>query len=415
MSQNACQIGGPWAPRENSPRLDRAFIQDPHALYRRLRAQGPAHRVTIWGEAQAWLVARYDEARELLADPRLSKNWQGLTEFFPGDTHDPYRSLLNSHMLLQDPPDHTRLRKLLTKAFTAGSVRKMRPDIVGIADALLDRVAVAAQGDAAVDLMPSYAVRLPLAVIGNLLGVPAEDRDRFRVHVEPLLTTSDPHKLAAAENALIDLLTALIAHKRAQPADDLLSALVHASDVDDKLSSDELLSTAYLLIVAGYETTVNLIGNGVLALLHNPSQLAALRTDPSLMPAAIEEFLRFESPLNTATMRFTAEAVRVGDVEIPAGQLVLIALLGANHDSRQFDDPDRLDVSRAPNPHLAFGHGIHHCLGAPLARLEGEIAISRLLTRFERITLDDNIILQYRHSTLMRGLTALPVRLREYR
>lgn len=415
MSQNDVRIESAAAPPQNAPRLGRAFIQDPHSLYRRLSARGPAHRVEIWGEAQAWLVTRYAEARALLADPRLSKNWQGLTAFFPADNHDPYRSLLNSHMLLQDPPDHTRLRKLLTKAFTVGSVRKMRRDIVMIADELLDRVAVAAAGDAVVDLMPSYAVQLPLGVIGRLLGVPADDRDRFRVHVEPLLTSSNPAKLGAAEDALVDLLNALIARKRAQPADDLLSALVQASDVDDKLSADELLSTAYLLIVAGYETTVNLIGNGVLALLRNPSQLAALRADPSLLPAAVEEFLRLDSPLNTATMRFTTAAVRVGDVEIPAGQLVLIALLGANHDSRQFDDPDRLDVTRAPNPHLAFGHGIHHCLGAPLARLEGEIAIGRLLARFERITLDDNIILQYRHSTLMRGLIALPVRLRERR
>jgi cytochrome P450 len=415
VSQNECQVGGEPAPTRNSPRLGRAFIQDPHTLYRRLSAQAPAHRVEIWGEAQAWLVTRYAEARALLADPRLSKNWQGLTGFFPPDNHDTHTSLLNSHMLQQDPPDHTRLRKLLTKAFTAGSVRKMRRDIVGIADELLDHVAVAAADGAVVDLMQSYSVQLPLGVIGTLLGVSSDDRDRFRLHVEPLLTSTDPAELTVAENALIDLLTALIAHKRSMPADDLLSALVHASDVDGGLSFDELLSTAYLLILAGYETTVNLIGNGVFALLHNPSQLAALRADPSLMPSAVEEFLRFESPLNMATMRFTTEAVRVGDVEIPAGQLVLVALLGANHDSRQFDDPDRLDVSRAPNPHLAFGHGIHHCLGAPLARLEGEIAIGRLLTRFERITLDPNIILQYRNSTLMRGLTALPVRLREYR
>jgi cytochrome P450 len=415
VSRNEIQIGAEPAPTRNSPRLGRTFIQDPHSLYRRLRAQAPAHHVEIWAGAQAWLVTHYADARALLADPRLSKNWRGFTEFFPPDTHDPYRSLLNSHMLLQDPPDHTRLRRLITKEFTAASVRKMRRDVVEIADELLDRVAVAAAGDAAVDLISSYAVELPLGVIGRLLGVPPDDRDRFRVHVEPLLTSNDSAELLAAENALIDLLTALIAQKRTLPADDLLSALVHASDVDDVLSSDELLSTAYLLIVAGYETTVNLIGNGVLALLHNPSQLAALRADPSLMPAAVEEFLRFESPLNTATMRFTTEAVRVGDIEIPAGELVLIALLGANHDSRQFDDADRLDVTRTPNPHLAFGHGIHHCLGAPLARLEGEIAIGRLLDRFERITLDDNIILQYRHSTLMRGLTALPVRLRECR
>jgi cytochrome P450 len=413
VSQNECQINGPSAATENVPRLGRAFVQDPHPLYRRLSAQAPAHRVVIWGAAQAWLVTRYAEARALLADSRLSKNWQGLTGFFPPDDHAPHRSVLNSHMLQQDPPDHTRLRKLLTKEFTAGSVRKMRRDIVAIADDLLDRVALAAQDDAVVDLMTSYAVQLPLGVIGRLLGVPPEDRDRFRVHVEPLLTSTDSAELSQAENALIDLLNALIAQKRELPADDLLSALVHASDVDDALSPDELLSTAYLLILAGYETTVNLIGNGVLALLHNPSQLDAVRADPSLMPTAVEEFLRFDSPLNTATMRFTTEAVRVGDVEIPEGQLVLIALLGANHDGRQFDDPDRLDVTRAANPHLAFGHGIHHCLGAPLARLEGEIAIGRLLARFDRITLDDNIILQYRSSTLMRGLTALPVRLHE--
>ena len=415
MSENEFRIGGQTAAPENSPRLSRAFIQDPHSLYRRLSAQAPAHRVEIWGEGHAWLVTRYAEARALLADPRLSKNWQGLTGFFPPANHDPHRSLLNSHMLQQDPPDHTRLRKLLTKAFTAGSVRRMRPNIEAIADELLDRIAVAAADDPVVDLIQSYAVALPLGVIGSLLGVPPADRDRFRRLVEPSLISIDPAELATAENALIELLNGLIAQKRRLPADDLLSALVHTSDVDDVLSPDELLSTAYLLILAGYETTVNLIGNGVLALLRNPSQLAALREDPWLMPSAVEEFLRFESPLNTATMRFTTEPVRVDDVEIPAGQLVLVALLGANHDFRQFDHPDRLDVSRDPNPHLAFGHGIHHCLGAPLARLEGEIAIGRLLARFDRITLDDNVILQYRNSTLMRGLTALPVHLHEFR
>ncbi|GBG36066.1 cytochrome P450 family protein [Mycobacterium montefiorense] len=415
MSQNGCQIGAGPAPTENAPRLGRAFIQDPHPIYRRLRAQAPAHRVQIWGEAQAWLVTRYAEARALLADPRLSKDWQRLNGFFPPTNNDPHRSLLNSHMLQQDPPDHTRLRKLLTKAFTAGSVRKMRRDIEVIADDLLDRMAIAATGDAVVDLIQSYAVALPLGVIGRLLGVPPDDRDCFRRYVEPSFTSTDPAELSVAENMLIDMLTGLIAQKRKLPADDLLSALVHASDVDDRLSPDELLSTAFLLILAGYETTVNLIGNGMLALLRNPSQLAALRDDLWLMPTAVEEFLRFESPLNTATMRFTTEPVRLGAVEIPAGQLVLIALLGANHDSSQFDNPHLLDVTRAPNPHLAFGHGIHHCLGAPLARLEGEIAIGRLLARFDRITLDDNIILQYRNSTLMRGLTALPVRLHEFR
>ena len=403
--------GEQLVPAQSSPRLGRAFIQDPHALYRRLRAQAPAHRVVLSCGTHVWLVTRYSEARAMLADPRLSKNWRGLAELFPSGSRGPHKSLLNSHMLQQDPPDHSRLRKLVAKAFTAHSVQKMRPDIVGIADKLLDRMAITAAAGDLVDLMQTYAVPLPLQVIGELLGVPSDARDDFRMHFEPLLTSTNQDERRVAENALAQLLAALIAQKRDLPGDDLLSALVHASDAEDRLSSDELVSTAFLLIVAGYETTVNLIGNGVLALLRNPSQLAALRCDSSLIPGAVEEFLRFESPLNRATARFTTEAVQVGDVEIPAGQLVFVALLAANHDARQYDEPDRLDVTRAPNPHLAFGHGIHHCLGAPLARLEGEIAIGRLLARFERITLDSNVVLQYRNSTLMRGLAALPLHL----
>ncbi|OBG28315.1 cytochrome [Mycobacterium sp. 852002-51057_SCH5723018] len=393
------------------PRLGRAFIQDPHAAYRQLRAGGPACRVVMWGGRRVWLITRYAEAKAALIDPRLSKDWRGVMELFPSGDEGPHRALLYSHMLLQDPPDHTRLRKLVANAFTARSVQKMRPDIVRIADELLERIAATAADGGVVDLMQSYAVQLPLRVISELLGVPSEDRSQFRMHVEPLLTSTNPDELSAAENALVDLLARLVDAKRRLPADDLLSALVQSSDADDRLSADEVVSTAFLLILAGYETTVNLIGNGVLALLRNPSQLTAVRADSALLPRAVEEFLRFESPLNMATQRFTTEAVRVGDVEIPAGEPVLVALLAANHDDRKFDDPDRLDVTRTPNPHIAFGHGIHHCLGAPLARFEGEIAIGRLLSRFERINLDDNVSLQYRSSTLMRGLAALPVHL----
>jgi cytochrome P450 len=311
--------------------------------------------------------------------------------------------------LQQDPPDHTRLRKLVARGFTAGSVRKLRPNVCRIADELLDGVADSADSGAVVDLMASYAVQLPLRVISDLLGVPPDYRDEFRMHVEPLLITTNSDGIDAAEVALVDLVTRVIEQKRKLPADDLLSALIHTSDAQDRLSPQELVSMTFLLVVAGYETTVNLIGNGVLALLRNPCQLAALRSDPTLMPGAIEELLRYESPLNTATLRVATENVRVGEVEIPAGQPVMIGLLAANHDARRYDGPDRLDVSRTHNPHLAFGHGIHHCLGAPLARLEGEIAIARLLARFKRITLDSNAVLRYRNSVLMRGLVALPV------
>jgi cytochrome P450 len=201
----------------------------------------------------------------------------------------------------------------------------------------------------------------------------------------------------------------LIASKRLIPCDDLLTALVQTTDDGDQLSEDELLATAYLLILAGYETTVNLIGNGILALLQNPAQLARLRRDPTGLPAAVEELLRFESPVNIATLRFTTVPIQVGDVDIPAQQLVMIALLSANRDERQFVDAERLDISRKPNAHLSFGYGIHHCVGAPLARMEAQIALGRLLARFDRVHLAEPSTLEYRNSTLMRGLRALPV------
>ena len=395
---------------EETVRLDSTFVQNPHELYRWLRGEGPAHPVVMWGGVRAWLITRYSEARALLNDPRLSKDQAGALALFPPGTGGSHASSLNINMLLKDPPDHSRLRRLVAKAFTAGAVQQLRPRIERIADELLDAIEVAA-ATGAVDLMELFAAPLPMRVIGELLGVPVADADNFRAGVEPVLTTTDPDELRSAMAALTALLAQLIASKRDRPGDDLLSALVEVSDDGDQLSEDELLATAYLLILAGYETTVNLVGNGILALLQNPTQLEVLRANPSRLPDAVEEFLRFESPLNIATTRFTTEAIRVGEVEIPSDEFVMIALLAANHDPDKFDEPDRLDVNRNPNAHLAFGHGIHYCLGAPLARLEAQIALGRLLERFDRITLDNTATLHYRPSTLMRGLTALPVRL----
>jgi cytochrome P450 len=329
---------------------------------------------------------------------------------FPPGTEGGYDSPLNAHMLHSDPPDHTRLRKLVNKAFAVRAVAHLRPRIERIAEELLDGIeAAAAHG--AVDLIESYALPLPMRVIGELLGVPAEYREQFRVGVERILTTVDPAGARATMEMLADLLTRLIAGKRAAPGEDLLSALVQVSEDGDRLSEQELLATTYLLILAGYETTVNLIGNSFLALLRNPVQLRALRAAPDQLPEAVEEFLRFDSPLNLATLRFSTTEVRIGDVTVPAGEFVMISLLAANHDSARFDHPDQLDIGRASNPHLAFGHGIHYCVGAPLARLEGEIALGRLLARFGSVRLVDPDALRYRNSTLMRGLQALPVRL----
>jgi cytochrome P450 len=382
-------------------RLDRKFIQDPQTLYRRLRAEAPAAPVTMWGGTPVWLITRYDEAKALLHDSRLGKDLGILPAGVA--VKAPFATMLET-----DPPDHTRLRRLVVKAFTARSVERLRPRVAQIADELLDVIEAAAAGGP-VDLMESFAAPLPIRVIGELLGVPPVDRERFRTYVEPLLTAIDPNRRALAGSSLRRLLSAVIASKRRRPADDLLTALVEVTDGGDALSEKELLSTAYLLILAGDETTVNLIGNGILALLQNPAQLARLRDNPAELPSAVEEFLRFASPVNIATIRFTTVPIRVGEVDIPARQLVMIALLGANRDSGQFPDPDQLDITRKPNAHLSFGYGTHYCVGAPLARLEAQVALGRLLAKFDQISLADDAGLESRNSTLMRGLKALPV------
>jgi cytochrome P450 len=390
-------------------RLDRSFFQDPHSFYRRLRDAAPATRVRMWGDVPVWLITQYDEARTLLSDSRLSKDFHGALALFPPGGAGAHGSLFNKTMLHMDPPDHTRLRRLVVKAFTPRVVEGMTARIAEIADELLDGVAAAANSGP-VDLMESFAAPLPMRVIGELLGVPTGEGERFRNLVDPLLTRLDPAETDGAQSALSDLLQGLIASKRQTPGQDLLTALVAATEDNDRLSEDELLAMTYLLILAGYETTVNLIGNGVLALLQNPSQLALLRDDPAgRIPDAVEEFLRYESPVNIATLRFTTVPIRVGSVDIPAGEFVQIALPAANRDGNRFDEPDQLDIRRKPNPHLTFGHGIHYCLGAPLARLEGQIALARLLARFDQMALPSPAELQYRPSTLMRGLKSLPV------
>ncbi len=386
--------------------LDHSFFQSPHAVYAELNRRGAVHRVRIQGEVDVWMVTRYAAARKLLADPRLKKHGPTASSLFPAG-HTTIGTVLGDNMLFRDPPDHTRLRRLVTAAFTAQAMRGLRPAIVEIADDLL--TAMGHQAPGRIDLMQSLALPLPIRVIGELLGVPAESRERFTSLTMPIFDTSAPDEMDRARQELTELLRSIVAAKREEPAGDVFGHLVHLRDNGDRLTEDELLGTAFLLIVAGYETTVNLIANGTLALLRNPAQLAAVRADRSLLPSAIEEALRAESPLNTATVRFTSEPVDVDGIEIPARQLVMIALLGANHDERQFDDPDSFNVHRTDNRHLAFGHGIHHCIGAPLARMEAEIAFEGLLSRFPQIELAADEPLEYRPSTLLHGLLSLPV------
>ncbi|GAA3440051.1 cytochrome P450 family protein [Kutzneria kofuensis] len=384
--------------------LDKAWIRDPWPLYRELRRQGPLRRVVMPDGVPGWLVTDHAEARALLDDRRLSKNVHRARELFPPGTAGGYITRLSEHMLNDDPPNHTRLRKLVTKAFTSRAVNRLRPQIERITDELLDGV------DGETDLIESFAFPLPIAVISELLGVPHEDRSRIRAWSRVFVSGVTGEPLATAAREQSALLRDLIRAKRAEPAEDLLSDLVHVSDEGDRLSEDELVAMAFLLLFAGHETTVHLLGNAVYSLLRNPEQERLLRTDPSLLPGAIEEFLRTGSPIHIATLRFTTEPVTVGDVEIPAGEFVMVSLLAANADEARFEDPYELDITRPAGGHLAFGHGIHYCLGAPLARLEGEIAIGRLLARFPSLRLAvDPADLHWRTSTLVRGLRELPV------
>ena len=392
------------APNMAVEYLGAEYFQDPYSVHARLRAERPVSPVVMPGGTPAWLVTGYAEARAALADPRLGKNMPG---WHPEP--DSIFAALDVHMLNSDPPDHERLRRLVNKAFTARRVDRLRPRITEITAGLLDDMSTRSE----VDLLASFAFPLPITVICELLGVPVTDRDDFRTWSATIVSnTATPEVFQAHATAMIRYFIALLAVKRHEPADDLLSALISARDEGDRLSENELLSMAFLLLVAGQETTVNLIGNGMLALLLNPAELARLDADPSLIGGAVEELLRYVNPVNNATFRFAAEPVEIGGVRISRGDPVLVALSSANRDPSRFGDPDRLDLGRDSSGHLAFGHGIHYCLGAPLARLEAEIAFSHLLARFGSMRLAvpaDS--LRWRPSTLIHGLEALPVRL----
>jgi cytochrome P450 len=402
------------APFEPKP-LGDGYFQDPLSVFARMRAESPVTSVITPEGQRAWLITRYEDVRRALADPRLSKDWRKLRA--PGFVPDPSVGFLMAHMLNADPPDHTRLRRLVQKAFTPGRVAGLRPRIEAITASLLDAMAAARAadpaGDGVIDLITEFAFPLPMTVICELLGIPDGDREEFKTWSQVILSsTATFDEYRAAGGAMYAYFTRLLADKRAAPADDLLSALITARDSGDSLDEPELLAMIFLLLVAGHETTVNLIATGTLALLAHPSEFSRLRADPSLLPGAVEELLRFANPLNHATDRYAPEPLEVGGVMIPAGEPVLVVTSSANRDPARFPDPDRLDLGRDASGHVAFGHGIHYCVGAPLARLEGEIAFGGLLARFPGLSLAvDPAALRWRPSSLIHGLETLPVRL----
>ncbi|MEU8840359.1 cytochrome P450 [Streptomyces roseus] len=370
------------------PYGDPAFLADPFPLYRRLREDGPVRRVVLAGALEAWLVTRYEEGLAALSDARLSSDVRDaadtrLLEQLPGTE----RESMLGNMLRSDPPDHTRLRRLVSKAFTARRVAEMRPRIQAVTDRLLDAVVAAGSADLVADL----ALPLPVTVISELLGVPVDERHEFQRWTDRMLMRGaqppDPAVVNEAWRHMRAYVTGLIGAKRAEPGEDLLSALVTARDEEQRLSEDELVAMVFLLLAAGYVTTVNLIGGGIAMLLAHPGQLDLLRSDPALLPGAIEEFLRYDGPVSPGIARFAREDLEIAGVRIPRGATVLIGSAVADRDPGRFPDPDRLDITRADNAHLAFGHGIHYCLGAPLARLEGQIAIGTALRRLPGLAL----------------------------
>ena len=388
------------------------YYQNPHAYFTRMRDEGPATRVMMPYGGPAWLITRYADVRAALADPRLHKDWAGkLTS--PDWAPDEVTAFLNMHLLNTDPPDHTRLRKLVSKAFTARRVAALRPRIEAIAVTLLDPLGERLAAGETVDLIEGFAFPLPVTVICELLGVPVKDQDQFREWSHAIVADgAGQETLRAAGEGMFRYFSKLVAEKRARPADDLVSALIDARDSGDSLNERELMSMLWLLLVAGHETTANLIASGMLALLTSPAQLARLRSVPSLLPGAVDELLRYVNPLNHATERFTLEPVEIGGVTIPAREWVLCVTASANRDPERFPDADRLDVDRDAGGHVAFGHGIHFCLGAPLARIEGEVAFGALLSRFPSLSLAASpASLRWRKSSLIHGLETLPVRL----
>lgn len=384
------------------------FDADPYAFYERMRAAGPVHRIILAAdEAEpSWMIVGHEEARRALNHPALSKDWRT-----SGGFPDAQLSAVNSNMLESDPPHHTRLRRLVSREFTARRMEGMRARVQQITDELLDTMA--AGPDRGGDLIETLAFPLPMTVICELLGVPDLDRARFRYWSNEIVAPTSTASNGNAHRELGVYLKELIGAKAKEPGEDLLSALIRTSDEDgDSLSSDEVIGMAFLLLVAGHETTVNLISNGVRALLAHPGQLAALRGDlDGLIDGAVEEMLRYDGPVQHTTYRYAREPLDVGGTTIPAGATVFVSLAGADRDPARFADPGVFDISRAPQGHLAFGHGLHFCIGAPLARMEGRIAIRSLLERFPDLAEDPAAgPPAWLPGSLMHGVSRLPLR-----
>ena len=368
-------------------------LADPYPTYLQLRERDPIHRMRL---IDGWALTRYEDVQAVLADHR---------RFSSGESGPNYTR--NASMLDLDPPDHTRLRSLVSKAFTPRSIAELGPRIQEIVDELLDGV----EEKDSFDLIDSFAFPLPVIVIAEMLGVPAQDLEQFKewsndivLSLEPILSEEQRVRFRRSEEELYAYFEGIIAQRRQFPQDDLISALLAAEDEGDRLSHQELLATLLLLLVAGNETTRNMIGNGMLALLRNPEELRRLRDDPDLLDSAIDELLRYDSPVQLDG-RTLVEDVEMGGKRLRAGQQVVAVIGAANRDPAAFSNPDRLDIGRQEKSHISFGRGIHYCLGASLAMLEGRIAFASLLERFSSIRLAS--VPRQRKQVVLRGVENL--------
>ena len=389
------------------------FKADPFPFFARLRASEPVYRTTLSDKTVVWLLSRYDDVTALLRDERFTKNRRSAL------TTEQLRKLpwtppmfrpLERNMLDLDPPDHTRLRSLVHKAFTPSLVEQIRSRAQAVADQLLDRVVTRGE----MDLIKDFALPLPMTIITEILGVPAKDHDKFHKWSQAVVSLTSPSPtLRVIPNVwkFIRYLRQFFKLRRRDPQEDLVSALIKAEEAGDKLNEDELLAMVFLLLIAGHETTVNLIGNGTLALIENPDEMRKLLSEPSLVKPAIEELLRYTSPVFTTTERYAREDTIIHGVTIRRGEMALGVIGSANRDENAFENPNELQITRDPNRHLSFGQGIHFCLGAPLARMEAQIAFNTLLRRTPDLRLTTpSHSLRWRPSIFLRGLAALPVK-----
>jgi cytochrome P450 len=397
-------------PVVNSPfdPWDEGHRHDPKSFYQAMREEAPVYRgIGPQTRRTFWFLTRYDDVVAALRNPLLGREWKKL----PEGVREQHRfeqeeqlEMANRHLLNLDPPDHTRLRRLVSQAFTAKRVQDLKPRIQDLTDSLIDELATGT------DLIDTLAVPVPVTVIAELLGVPVDDQGWFRTVVDRTLRPSGEEDALAAGLELLQWVNEAIERRRNQPGDDLLSALIHLEDEGDTLDHAELVSMVQLLLIAGHETTVNLIGNGMVELMRHPGEKARLVGDPGLLASSIEEMLRFNGPVETSFPRFAYNDLDIRGVEIPQGDIVIPVLMAANNDPDQFPEPERFDITRDPNRHVAFGSGIHYCIGAPLARLEASIVIGTLLRRHPQIDFaEDHADLEWNPGFFLRGVRRLPV------